>query len=110
MNKIPKTFKLNGKTFRVEYTDNLICQPDSDEETDVGQAVFLTDNCIKLANNFGEMGKITPEAQLQVFYHELMHVFLNEIHYVGWNSEDIMELVVQGLGNLLNEYERTREY
>lgn len=95
---IPSSFKLNGVTISVGF-DNRYCT----DNHCYGECDFK-DNEITLCKEFE--GKRLPKKTLdQTFYHELAHALFHQagLHKQKWNEE-----LIDKIGMLLYEYERTK--
>jgi hypothetical protein len=97
--EIPISFKLNGKPVSVEL-DNAYCS----DNNCYGEADF-TDNIITLCSCYkGE--KLSKRIKDQTYYHELAHLLFHAagLHKQKWNED-----LIDKIGLLLYEYERTKK-
>ena len=107
LNKIPKSFIINGKKYKVSLEDNLIDSADESTNRDLGQCRYYVEPYVKVATKW-DGDDIHEMAILNTFYHELMHVFITEAHLVNLDPPSL-ELLVQSLANLYLQYEQSRE-
>ena len=70
--KIPETFSVFGTNYKVVYEDTLVYENDCKGEA---HARF---NVIKLQSNTDAV-PVLPEQQEQTFFHELVHIILDEM-------------------------------
>jgi hypothetical protein len=97
--KLPTHFKLHGITYTVRIDDNLITNNDNLGEAGYRRSEIVLQKVLPGVS-------ITEGRQEQVFYHELVHLILHEMH--DKNRDD--EPFVGVFASLLHQAMITMEY
>lgn len=98
--RIPKTFKLAGLAFNVEFVDNLKNGDNYGEYVDVTHTIKLA-NKVKIDDIWID---VPIEIKWNSFWHELFHIF----NYY-WNTE-FDESLAQTFANFMTEYLQSKRY
>lgn len=96
--KIPKSFKLHGRTITIEFDSNMVAREDN-----LGMANYRSDKIILQPTTDG---RTIPPLQIEEnFWHELVHWLF---HCAGVQEQN--EQIVDVMGGLLHQAITSMEY